>query len=738
MIALMSHDVPVPLTSLIGRSRELEALGDTLRTARLVTLAGPGGVGKTRLAVEVAHRQRARQRDGVWIVDLTSTPDTPDVAAETARTLDVRGATGVTPTDALRRFLAERDAMLVLDNCEHVIGACAQLAADLLTSCGDLTILATSRELLGVTGETVWRLDPLAPDDARRLFVERARQRQPGFMPTLEEDAAIARMCERLDRLPLAIELAAGRVGVMSVAEILAGIESQLDGLGGPGRAAPPHHRTVRATVEWSHRLLDSTEQNAIRSLAVFVGGFDAAAARAVAPGLSVDLLARLVDKSLVAVAASARGKTRYRLLETVREYASELLVEAGEFDGARDRHFRHFLSISPTAQPGWPSPGAHLYVHELADDYENVRAAIERAADGDPCAAMRLLAATRDLFIMFGQADGRRLAELLLQRCPTRDRHRAEVQITAGLLAILVVDAEAAVRMLADAQALSAELSEPAHEGWARFFCGLLAMLAGAAEAARTHLEPSREIHRRCGHRIGEATATAALGLTLSMTSEHAAARELVEEALAIQTEEGYVWGEGQAHLYLGIIADATGSELPRAAAHYRQAAECLRQYRDATLLPVALVGQASTLTRRDPGRALAVTAAAFAMRARAGGQFAPYYQERATAVREAAEAAVGDGADRVWAGGALLSRDDAIALAFGLKRPRVRSQEGLSAREQEVARLVAEGLANKEVAARLQLSVRTVESHVRHVLAKLGLGNRTQLATWARERIQ
>ena len=730
----MPHDLPAPLTSLIGRSRELDAIGEMLRTTRLMTLSGPGGVGKTRLAVEVAHRQRARRRDGVWIVDLTSTTDAPDLAAETARALDVQSASGISSTDSLRRFLAERDALLVLDNCEHVIAACAQLATDLLTSCGELRILATSRELLGVTGETVWRLAPLASGDAQRLFVERARQRQPGFMPTAKEDAAIARLCERIDRLPLAIELAAGRVGVMSVAEVLAGIESHLDDLGGAGRVRPPHHRTVRAAVEWSHRLLDPAEQAAFAGLAVFVGGFDAAAARAVAPGLSPDMLARLVDKSLVAVAESAGSRTRYRLLETVREYADEMLAAAGELDAARDRHFRHFSSIGPEPQPGWPSPGAHLYVDELADDYENVRAALQRAVASNPCAAMRLLAATRDLFIMFGQADGQRLADVLLERCPRRDRHRAEVQITAGLLAILVVDAAGAQRVLADAVDLSAELGEPAHEGWARFFVGLLMMLGGAAEEARAHLEPSREIHRRCGHRIGEGTATAALGLTHAMTGEHDTARELVEEALAIQIEAGYVWGEGQANLYLGIIADAAGSDSQRAGAHFRRAVECLRQYRDVTLLPVALVGLAAALTRLDPDRALMVTAAAFAMRARAGGRFPRFYSALATAIREAAEAAVGTGAGSVWAEGTRLSRDEAIVLAFGSKRPRVRSDEGLSAREEEVARLVADGLTNKEIATQLHLSVRTVESHVRHVLAKLGLINRTQLATWAR----
>ena len=731
------HNLPAPLTSLIGRARELQGIGEALRRARLVTLSGPGGVGKTRLALQVAHRQVARRASGVWLVDLAAGSDAPDVPGETARVLDLRSPRGTTATEGLRQHLATRDVLLILDNCEHVVDACAEFAHALLTSCEKVRVLATSREVLNVQGERVWRLEPLAPEDARRLFMERARQRRSEFRADAGTEATVERLCERVDRLPLAIELSAARVGAMSPEEILAGLESQLDALVGR-RLAAPRHRTVRATVEWSHNLLDDTEQQALRSLAVFAGGFDAAAAAAVAPGLSADVLTRLVDKSLVSVVESPRGRTRYRLLETVRSYEHELLVQAGELDAARERHLRHFSARAAVERNSWPSLDARRLLAELADDYENVRAALEWAVLSDPCTGMEFYAGAWDLFFVFGQADGRRLGELLLEACPARDRTRVLVQISVGALRMMQVDAEGVRAVEEDARQLSAELGDRALEGWARIFQGLTDTFVGAVEDGRAALTEARNLHREAGVRSGEGKATAALGLIELMSGKPARAKELIEEGLAIQGATGDLWSQGQCHTYLGMIAETTGAEPSRATAHYQQAVEALRPFRDASLLPVALALQGGVLAGRDPARGLRIVAAASALRARVGGQFAPVFLERVERAKSAAEAALGAGADAVWAEGSRLGVDEAIALAFKTSTPRVTAPAGLSAREVEVLRLVSDGLANKAIATRLHLSARTVESHVRHMLAKIGLENRTQLATWARERIQ
>ena len=315
----------------------------------------------------------------------------------------------------------------------------------------------------------------------------------------------------------------------------------------------------MRAAVEWSQQLLDPGEQEAFRSLAVFVGGFDADAAAAVAPGLSLDVLARLVDKSLVAVVETPRGRTRYRLLETVREYACELLVEAGEPDAARERHLRHFSALAEVAREEWLSTGAQRFVNELDDDYENVRAALEWAAATDPCAAMRLLAGTRDLFFRFGQADGLRLARLLLERCPARDRHRgggADRGRAAGGL-------DRGLRSGRRGAGRGARAEHRARRAGARGLGPLLPAAWPTRSPARSR--PAASSSRRAarctialGIRIGEARSIAVLGMTFLMADDAAAAKELLEAALAIYVDERGPLGPGPVPHVPRLIAES------------------------------------------------------------------------------------------------------------------------------------------------------------------------------------
>ena len=310
------------------------------------------------------------------------------------------------------------------------------------------------------------------------------------------------------------------------------------------------------------------------------------------------------------------------------------------------------------------------------------------------------------------------------------------DIQISAGALAFWTGDFDGATKTLAEARRVATELGERVLEGWCRVFEGLVELFAGSAQRAREHFEEGRRLHHEFGVQAGEARATAGIGLTFMLEKDRPRAQKLVEEGLALALAADDRFGQGQAHTYLGMITEATDEGT--ATSHYRSAVECLRPYRDASLLPISLIGQAGVLARRDPATALTVAAAASAVRALVGGQFPPVVQARVDEVRSMAEAALGTEVGRVWKDGLRLSMDDAIALAFGASRPRATSPDGLSVREREVAALVAQGLSNKEIATHLHLSVRTVESHIRHVLMKVGLVNRTQLATWLRQRNQ
>jgi predicted ATPase/class 3 adenylate cyclase/DNA-binding CsgD family transcriptional regulator len=351
--AVVSQHLPVQLTSFVGRDAQLTQLRELLAQSRVVTLTGAGGAGKTRLAIQVAAQLAGEFGDGVWYVDLAPITDPELVAVTMARALGLPDQPGRSTMDSLLRFVRDRQMLVVVDNCEHLLDASAELVVALLSGAARLTLLATSREAIGVAGEVSWRVPSLSLDgEAIELFTDRARHARPDFALTDDDAAVVGEICARLDGLPLAIELAAARVRALSLAEILESLHDRFRLLTGGARTAVRRQQTLRASVDWSHALLTEPERVLLRRLAVFLGGFDLAAAQGVAAGGDVaryqvlDQLTLLVDKSLVVTDDSA-GRTRYRLLETVRQYAQEKLGESGEADAVRSRHRDHYTSMA-------------------------------------------------------------------------------------------------------------------------------------------------------------------------------------------------------------------------------------------------------------------------------------------------------------------------------------------------------------------------------------------------------
>ncbi len=395
------------LTSFIGRGEQLAEIRRMLGTSRLVTLTGAGGVGKTRLAIEVAGGLATEPTGALWFVDLAPIADSDIVAIAAARALGLPDQPGRSTTETLVGFIGDRQMLIVLDNCEHLLDATAALVGALLSACAGLRLLVTSREPIGVAGEAIWRVPSLSlNDEAVDLFVDRARLVRPEFRLADQRDV-VCDICSRLDGMPLAIELAAARVRALSVDEIRDSLHDRFRLLTGTTRAAVRRQQTLRASVDWSHALLTESERVLFRRLAAFVGGFDLAAVRAVAGGSEVeryqvlDQLTLLVDKSLV-VAESPSGATRYRMLETVRQYALEKLGESGEGDDVRARHRDHYLEVAASLENG---AADQQQIDRVAVEIDNLRAVLAWSVDqGDSDSALRLASALVPLWLISGR----------------------------------------------------------------------------------------------------------------------------------------------------------------------------------------------------------------------------------------------------------------------------------------------------------------------------------------------
>jgi predicted ATPase/class 3 adenylate cyclase/Tfp pilus assembly protein PilF len=562
------HNLPVQLTAFVGREHELEEARRRLAQpdVRLLTLTGPGGTGKTRLALRVADELAADYPDGVWFVALAAVMNPSLVAATIAETLGLRETPGESVVDTLRAYLRPKRLLLVLDNFEHVVVA-APLVADLLASCPALQVLATSRGSLRITGEHELLVPPLAlPDvergvqldevlasEAVRLFVDRARAVRPDFALTDRNAGVVATICRLLDGLPLAIELAAARVRLLPPEAILARLDNRLGLLTGGGRDRPERQQTLRAAIAWSHDLLDPTEQALFRRLAVFVGGwtFEAAEAIANAPGppsISViDCLGALNDNSLIRVeegGPDGLADPRFSMLQTVREFGLEQLATSSESDAVHEAHSAYFLDLAAEAEPHLTGADSVQWLDRLETDHDNVRAALDwlRGRDGLERAVRMAAAPWRFWWLRGHISEGRTELDATLS-ADGASSHTAEWATAldgAGVLAETQGDYARADELHEDALTLSRQLGN--REGIARALgnLGVVAFDQGDGERATSLLEESLALARETGNRLLIATALNDLGSIAFAQSDFAQAESLFQESLGLRRKIG------------------------------------------------------------------------------------------------------------------------------------------------------------------------------------------------------
>ncbi len=472
-------NLPAQLTSFVGREQELAALGNALEASRLVTLVGVGGVGKTRLALQVAAEQIAQFPDGAWVCELASADDRESMLQVVAAALGVRPRPGASLEDSVVDSLRPRRVLVVLDNCEHLLRAAAGLADRVLRECAHAYLVATSRESLGVAGEQTWPLGSLAiPDaadadglvsDAVRLFVDRAQAARPGFTLTDANAPAVGEICRRLDGIPLALELAAARVSALTPADISGLLDERFRLLAGGRRSGVERHQTLRATVDWSYALLDDRERVVFDRLSVFTGSFDAVAAQAVVAGEGVeawdvlDALTDLVAKSMVVAEESADQTMRYQLLETLRQYGWERLDAAGDADGWRRRHAEHYATVAEATGAGMRGPDELVWKVRLLADMDNIRAAVSWSLERDDPAdveyALRIVTALAN-FVVGHAAEIGAWAERARPRLAdtTRERRAGVMQATAAFHGFVRGDWEAARGLAVEALELAPE----------------------------------------------------------------------------------------------------------------------------------------------------------------------------------------------------------------------------------------------------------------------------------------
>jgi predicted ATPase/class 3 adenylate cyclase len=562
-LEMFNHNLPAQLTSFIGREREIAEAQKSFASTRILTFIGPGGTGKTRLSLQVAAEQIPEFKDGVWLIELAQLADPSYVLSAVASTFNIRELQGAQLIDTVTDYLRGKQLLLILDNCEHLIGMCAQLADHFLHACQKLKIITSSREALGIAGETVYRVpslalpEDLAPEDgdigerlmnyeSTRLFSERARKANPQFTLTRENAFSVSQICRRLDGIPLAIELAAARVKLFTPQQIAERLDDRFKLLTGGSRTALPRQQTLRALVDWSYLTLNEMEQDVLRRLAVFSGGWTFEAAESVVGEIeAMEGLSGLINKSLVNV-EDKEGESRYRYLETIRQYAMEKLLESGAAVDARDRHLAYFVDYSRRAEEHFSTPQRLLWLNRLELEHDNIRSALGWAVDNHPATALQWVCS----LLMFWRShnyltEGRNWCQAAITRVEQAglegdqiDRTRAEAYTTLSMLSVNLGDHATGQRAAKQAVALARQLDDPLALIHALNFLGFSSGFLGDVTLAFDALHESEKLCRTLGHKEELANVLQALAyLTMEVHGSDAMGQlqSYMEESLAL-----------------------------------------------------------------------------------------------------------------------------------------------------------------------------------------------------------
>jgi predicted ATPase len=670
-----SVHLPTPPNALVGRDAEVAAIAALVEARRLVTLTGPGGTGKTRLAIEVAARVARRFPDGVFFVDLAPLTDPAQVLATIAQACGVREAAGRTLRDGLAAYFASRRILLLLDKFEHLLAG-ARTLADLLAVNPDVHLLVTSRALLRLRAEHEVAVPPLAAAPATALFVERAQAANPAFAPTPDNLGTVAEVCRHLDGLPLAIELAAARMRLLTPPQLLARLERRLPTLTGGARDLPARQQTLRDAIAWSHDLLTPQQQLLFRRLAVFAGGCTFAAAEAVGNRDGdvdpLNDLSALVEMSLVRQ-DDAGDEPRYRMLETIREFGLEQLRASDGEPAIRQAHAAWCLALAEEAVPHLIGPGEERWVDRLEAEHANLRAALAWSEEtGAREAGLRLAAAAWVFWFMRGHwGEGVGWLERALEPGEaTRTVARARALGGLGALVLFRGDDARAVVRCEESLGIAREVGDAILERGALTCLGLAAASRGDYGRATQIGEENLALSRAGGDRVGESIVLANLARVARLDGDGDRAARLAEEALRLQRELGYTWGAAGSLFALGDLARDRGDHAP-AVACYLEGLDLAWAHRDRRLIAQPLEGLAIVAAAGgQPERAVRLLGAVDRLRETLGAPLIPDEPAAHARALAAVRAALAEDAFRAaWTAGRTLSPEAILAEAHAVR---------------------------------------------------------------------